>query len=123
MLSQIIRNTFIATAVILSNLSISNQKAIANDLRNFVFYNNNSLRVTHLYVSPSYSDYWGRNILNSSLLSGESTVIKFHDSNIRCIYDFKAIYTNKTYDQGRINLCTSYVVYVYGYGGEYANRR
>lgn len=123
MLDKLARNALMATAMSLPMLSLSSQSALAQDRRDFSVYNNNELEITRLYVSSADSEYWGRNRLNSPLLAGESTKFTFNNVSNQCMYDVRAVYSNGTYDQGRYNLCTTYFIYFYGHGGEYAAPR
>ncbi|MHC5771274.1 MAG: hypothetical protein ACYTXI_38085 [Nostoc sp.] len=122
MLTQL-RNNLIGATLAFSTLSVASQQSLANDIRDFSVYNRNRLAIVGFYVSSQYSNYWGSNILNSVVSSGETTKVTFHDSDYQCVYDVKAVYSNGTYDVGQYNLCTTYVVHFYGYGGDYRSRR
>lgn len=123
MLLKLVNNTLIPMFLTLPMLLINSHKSQANDIRDFVVYNDNKLAITRLYVSSQNSDYWGKDILKSFLWNGESSTISFHDNNNQCVYDLRAVYSNGTYDVGRYNLCTTYFVYFYGDGGDYFPRR
>lgn len=118
-----LRNTLIGATLVFSTLSVASQQSLARDIRDFSVNNRNRLSIVGFYVSSQYSDYWGSNILNSVLLTGETTNVTFHDNNYQCVYDVKAVYSNGTYDVGRYNLCKTYVVRFYGYGGDRRPRR
>ncbi|MCF4967131.1 hypothetical protein [Nostoc sp. CMAA1605] len=118
-----LRNALACTTLVLSTIPLTSQQASAIDIRDFSIYNSNELTIVGLYVSSQYSQYWGSNILNYALLKGESTRVNFHDDSDQCVYDVKAVYSNGTYDFGRYNLCTTYFMNYYGYGGDYTPRQ
>ncbi|WP_017655861.1 hypothetical protein [Fortiea contorta] len=119
MFSQFLRNTFIATTLALPLVPLASQSVLADDRRDFLVYNNNELEITQLYVSSAKSDYWGRNVLQSDIVSGRSDVIRFNNNSNQCNYDIKAIYSDGTYDLGRADLCKTYEITFYGHGGDY----
>ncbi len=86
MLTQL-RNTLIGATLALSTLSVASQQSLANDIRDFSVHNRNRLTIVGFYVSSQYADYWGSNILNSVVSSGETTKITFHDNNYQCVYE------------------------------------
>jgi hypothetical protein len=125
MLSQLISKSFLAKTALLTLPMIltTSQKSLADDIRDFIVYNQNELTISRLYIASPNSNSWGQNILKPYLASGESATVKFSDNSDRCVYAMKAVYSNGTYDIGRHNLCGTYFVYFYGYGGDYSPRR
>ncbi|KAF3889332.1 hypothetical protein AB0759_31465 [Scytonema tolypothrichoides VB-61278_2] len=119
MITQSIRNILFAMTLALPTLPLANQNALANDRRDFVIYNNNELEITKLYVSSGSSKYWGSNLIQSDIVSGSSGKITFGNNSNQCVYDIKAVYTDKTYDVSRANLCQTYGITFYGHGGDY----
>ncbi|MBD2199645.1 MULTISPECIES: hypothetical protein [Calothrix] len=119
MLSQFLRNTLIAATFTLPFFPFPNQTALAGDRRDFIVYNNNELEITRLYVSSQLSEYWGRNILDSDIVSGTYESVTFNNNSNQCVYDIKAIYSDGSYDVGRTNLCDTYTVTFYGHGGDH----
>ncbi|MBE8987045.1 hypothetical protein [Nostoc sp. LEGE 12450] len=120
MFSKLVRNTVLATSLAFSIVPLASQNAIANDIRDFLVYNNNELEITQLYVSSAKSRYWGNNILNSDIVNGSFDMITFSNDSNQCTYDIKAIYSDGTYDIMRqADLCSTYGINFYGDGGDY----
>lgn len=117
---KLFRNIVTIAALAFPSVSLNTQIALA-DRRDFTIQNNNELAIVEIYVSSGNSRYWGRNILEGSILpSGGSTEITFNNSSSQCIYDYKAVYENDTYDVvGKANLCETFTVNFYGDGGDY----
>lgn len=121
MVSQLIRNTLIATAFALPMVSLNVQSALARHL-DFTLVNNNDLSIWEINVSPNYSNRWGPDILGEDVLpSGKSTRVTFPYSNPSspCVYDIKVVYSNQTYDVTKENLCEVDFIETWGYGGNY----
>ncbi|MEH1868407.1 MAG: hypothetical protein V7K69_25885 [Nostoc sp.] len=120
MLSKLVQNTVLVTTLAFPIVPLAIQNALANDLRDFLIYNNNELEITALYVSSAKSRYWNDNILNSDIVNGSFDMITFSNSSNQCKYDVKAIYSDGTYDlMYEANLCSTYGITFYGHGGEY----
>ncbi|MDJ0616778.1 MAG: hypothetical protein QNJ63_08530 [Calothrix sp. MO_192.B10] len=119
MLSNLLRNTLITAAITFPIISLSGQNALASDRRNFLVKNNNELEIIRLHVSSASSRYWGRNILNKDITSGGSGMVSFSNSSNQCFYDIKAVYSNRTHDINRVNLCRVYSIRFNGHGGTY----
>lgn len=119
MTPKLFRNIVTIAALAFPSVSLNTQIALA-DRRDFTIQNNNELAIVEIYVSSGNSRYWGRNILEGSILpSGGSTKITFNNSSSQCIYDYKAVYENDTYDLGKTNLCETFTVTFHGHGGDY----
>jgi hypothetical protein len=119
MFTKMFQKALIATTLTLPLVSLTSQSTFANDRRDFWVYNNNELEITRLYVSSAKSGKWGRNILNSDIVSGSYSTIKFNNNGSQCTYDVKAVYSDGTYDMGRTNLCETYEITFYGHGGDH----
>jgi hypothetical protein len=96
------------------------QSTPSSDRRNFSITNNTSQTIIRLYVSKPDSKSWGENILEGVVPSGGSAKVTFSNNSELCMYDVKAVYADKTYDQKRHNLCTTAIVDYTGTGGDYA---
>ena len=119
MFPKLFRNALIATTLALPLVPLGSQSSLADDRRDFYVYNNNELEITRLYVSSAKSRYWGRNIIKSDIVSGTYDTVTFNNSSRQCTYDVKAVYSDRTYDIGRTNLCETDGITFYGHGGDY----
>ena len=81
--------------------------AYANHL-NFTLYNESGRTISRLYVSPSSSDMWGRDVLGTDVLNnGFSTRISFpgQSENSPCWWDVKVVFGDGSSSTGNYNLC------------------
>lgn len=63
--------------------------------QNFKLVNRTGYELGELYVSPSKSDAWGRDILGKSTIEdGDSAEITFNNNTPGCIWDLKVVYTD-----------------------------
>ena len=84
------------------------------DRRNFWLLNNTGHKINSFYIAIHGTDEsWGNDVLGAAAVpQALGTVIYFHDSNSRCVYDFRVGYadgTHQDYLQGR-NLCDFHAV-------------
>lgn len=121
-MSKVFQKFMQATVLTLSVTALNTQNVFAQDRRDFIVYNSNRLTITQLYVSPTNTQNWGRDILPGTLRSGSYTTVFFSDRSNRCVYDVMAVYQNGTYDVGRVNACQTVVINFSGDGGDYAPR-
>ena len=80
-----------AIALAIPTLLVSGQAALAEALQ-FTLINDSSQDVYYLYVSPSYSDDWGEDVLGEEIIpSGTASEIIIDDGSDTCEYDLLAI--------------------------------
>ena len=80
-----------AIALAIPTLVVGGQAALAEALQ-FTLVNDSSQDVYYLYVSPSYSDDWGEDILGNDIIpSGTTSEIIIDDGLDTCEYDLLAI--------------------------------
>lgn len=78
------------------------------DHLNFTLYNSSGQTIRRLYVSPSSSSNWGRDVLGRDVLyNGASTRISFPDQNSRspCWWEVKVVFNGGSSTVGEYNLC------------------
>ena len=83
------------------------------DQRDFTLVNRTGRVITNAYVSPSFSDRWGRDVLGRDVLpAGESTGIYFTGGPSRqCYYDIRVV--TRAGSEGilyEVNLCSTTTV-------------
>ena len=69
--------------------------------------NGSNTTIAHLYVSPNSSNYWGPDVLGSSVLApGRATLVEFSGRLSTCMYDLK-VRTSDGLETVRydVNLC------------------
>ncbi|WP_416666113.1 hypothetical protein [Egbenema bharatensis] len=99
--------TLVATAVCSLPVVLGTASEALADQRDFTVYNQTNQDIYYLYVSDSNSNYWGDDVLGSSVLpSGNSLFIYFDDYSNSCLYDIRAIAANGAeLDARQVNLC------------------
>lgn len=76
--------------------------------QDFRLVNRTGFDVREVYLSPSRSSQWGRDVLGTGMLhNGNQVPITFKPTNQTCVYDLKVIYTDDdTAEWTRFDLCT-----------------
>lgn len=79
------------------------------DQRDFRLHNRSYVAITHVYVSPANSDYWGSDVLEGDVVyPGDYTDILFSRFDFRgdCIFDVRVDSEDgaRSFDWG-VNLC------------------
>ena len=84
----------------------TNAIALADDL-SFQLYNETSVTLTELYISPNEIDDWEEDILeNDDLVSGETGNVTIADGRTTCIYDILGIFADgDEVEDYEVNLC------------------
>ncbi len=83
-------NLGVGTLIALPIVLASGEMARANR-RTLIIHNHTEANITDLYVSPEWSRYWGRDLLDGTLKPGQSTPpidITFAEGD--CLYDILA---------------------------------
>lgn len=95
-----------AIALAIPTFLAGGQAALAEALQ-FTLINESSQDVYYLYVSPSYSDDWGEDILGEEIIpSGTASEIIIDDGSDTCEYDLLAIApTEDEVEDYGLNLC------------------
>ena len=100
-----IRRAFLA-AVALASIAASTE-AFAQAQQNFSLINRTGYQINEVYVSPSASNSWGRDILGDGVMpSGTRRNITFPQRTRACMFDLRVIYADGERGEVReINLC------------------
>ena len=80
-------------AVLAAGVMMFAPHSASADQRDFTLLNHTGRTITNAYVSPSFSDYWGPDVLGQDvLLPGRSTGIEFTGgSRSQCYYDIRVL--------------------------------
>jgi hypothetical protein len=79
-------------ALVAAFLALSTFGASASDA-DFVLVNRTRYQIDEVYVSPTKSGNWGKDIMGSdSLANREKVTIKFPHSSTACHFDLKVVY-------------------------------
>ena len=81
----------------------------------FTLVNKTGYQVDSVYVEPSKSDSWGKDILGrGALADGESVDIAFAHSGSECIFDLKVVYQDgDSKEWNNIDLCKYEKISIY----------
>lgn len=81
--------------------------AFAQAQQNFSLINRTGFQINEVYVSPSASDSWGRDILGDGVMpSGTRRNISFPQRTRACMFDLRIVYEDGDRSEAReINLC------------------
>jgi hypothetical protein len=67
-------------------------KALGDSNLTFRLTNASGYALTELYVSPSFADEWGGDMLKSKVLfSGEAATLAIADGSSTCVYDLRFV--------------------------------
>ena len=106
------RSLHLSIVLAVSLLLVAATSAFAADKRDFTLYNNTSIDIKSVYVSPSAADNWQEDVLGRDILvSGDYVDIVFSGVTDTCIYDIKV--TGFYGQQGvlyNVNLCRTSTV-------------
>ncbi|MBE9189449.1 hypothetical protein IQ230_03525 [Gloeocapsopsis crepidinum LEGE 06123] len=106
-----------AAVLSLPIVSLNPQSTLAAP-RYLEVYNNNDLDVVELYVSPTPSRKWGRDVLGANILPSEGYERVRLINSSQCDYHIRAIYEDRSSDTGQFNLCEDTSIEFFGYGGD-----
>ena len=84
----------------------TNAIALADDI-SFTLYNQTSVTLQELYISPSNIDDWEEDILGNDVWpAGEQGTVTIADGRQTCIYDILGIFVDgDEVDDYQVNLC------------------
>jgi len=103
---------FLETVVVIALLFTGwSARSVHADHLNFTLYNQGSRAIVGIYISDTFADAWGENILDQSdLKSGDNILITFpgQNPNSPCLWNIKVIYEDGTSPEVRdYDLCQS----------------
>jgi hypothetical protein len=75
--------------------------------QNFALVNRSGVQIDEVYVSPSSSNDWGRDILGEGVLpSGNRRNVRFSQRTRACQFDLRVVFENgRRSEAGNLNLC------------------
>ncbi|WP_241748935.1 hypothetical protein [Teichococcus aerophilus] len=81
--------------------------AMAQGQQDFTLVNRTGYEIRELYVGPSRSSNWGRDILGEGVLpANQRRDIRFSSGTRDCAYDIKVVYSDDdTAEWGNLDLC------------------
>ena len=81
--------------------------ALASDIT-FTLYNETSVTLTELYLSPSNVDDWEEDILGTDVLEARGVInVTVEDGRTDCIYDFLGVFAdNDMVEDYGVDICT-----------------
>jgi hypothetical protein len=81
--------------------------AEAQGRQDFTLVNRTGYQINEIYVGPSSSPNWGRDLLGSNVLpNGRTFDIRFPGNSRECLWDIKVVYDDGDVSQFmRANLC------------------
>jgi len=87
--------------------SVSTEQNAEKGIQDFTLVNESGRSICNLYVSPSYQDNWGNDILQDDVLpSGQSALIRMNGYGDHCDFDVKIVSCANEKIVQRYNLCT-----------------
>jgi hypothetical protein len=99
------RRVLLASALALATGFIAPVQAADQD---FTLVNRTGYQIDEVYVSPSSSNRWGRDVMGQDVLENSArTEINFPDGTRGCNWDLKVIYNDRdTAEWRNLNLCS-----------------
>ena len=100
------RRAFLATIALLP-LALAGA-AQAQGRQDFALVNRTGYQINEIYVGPTSSNSWGRDILGNNVLSDrQSFNVRFGSRTQACHFDIKVVYDDgDTSEFRRVDLCT-----------------
>jgi hypothetical protein len=98
------RTALLAAAFALAGVSTD---AFAQAQQDFAIVNRTGYQIDEIYVGPSSSPNWGRDLLGQNVLrNGQTFNIRFPQNTRECLFDIKVVYNDRDQSEFRqVNLC------------------
>lgn len=98
------RTALLVAAFALAGVS---SDAFAQAQQDFAIVNRTGYQIDEIYVGPSSSPNWGRDLLGQNVLrNGQTFNVRFPPNTRECLFDIKVIYNDRDEAEFRqVNLC------------------
>lgn len=114
MFTKLVRKTAIVSALAFSVLSVASQKSLAD--QTFVIRNQNRQMISDVLAKYPNSKRWE---MVYDMLIGPREAVRVHLKSNQCVFDFKMIYHDGSFDLGRHNICEGRTLTYTGNGGDH----
>jgi hypothetical protein len=106
LLENTMRRAFVATIALLP-LALAGA-AQAQGRQDFVLVNRTGYQINEVYVGPTSSNSWGRDILGNNVLADRQTFnVRFGNRTQACQWDIKVVYDDgDTSEFRQVDLCS-----------------
>jgi hypothetical protein len=101
------RRTFLAALAAAPLALAAGHPAQAQGRQDFSLVNRTGYQINEIYVGPSSSPNWGRDLLGRNVLpNGRSFDVRFPGGHPECLWDIKVVYDDGDQSQFmRVDLC------------------
>lgn len=101
------RRTLLAILAGAALAALGPARAEAQGRQDFSLINRTGYQINEIYVGPSSSPNWGRDLLGRNVLpNGRSFDVRFPGNHPECLWDIKVVYDDGDQSEFmRVNLC------------------
>jgi hypothetical protein len=111
-MKKLIAALAVATLAV-SAFFVAHTHATFADQRDFTVYNESSVTITHLYISPADADDWGYDQISDDVVPGDYITIHFQprDAYGTCLFDVRIDASDgTTTKKWNVNFCRTHSV-------------